>query len=60
MREHYYPGQWGDWERKKPGEVGLDPTGIEESVAFAEENEDTSIPRENYPKHVEYRNRGKR
>jgi len=60
LREHYYPGPWGDWERKKPREVGLDPTGIEESVAFAKENEDYSIPKENYPKHVEYRNRGKR
>ncbi len=59
LRENYYPGPWGDWERKTPREVGLDSTKIEESVAFAKENEDFSIPRKNYPKHIEYRNRGK-
>ena len=49
----------GSWERRAPKEVGLDPSKIEESVAFAEENEDLSIPKENYPKYIEYRNRPK-
>ncbi len=47
------------WERRAPKEVGLDPGKIEESVAFAEKNEDLSIPKENYPKYIEYRNRPK-
>lgn len=38
----------------------MDSTGIEESVAFGKENEDYYIPRKNYLKHVEYRNRDKR
>jgi CubicO group peptidase (beta-lactamase class C family) len=49
----------GSWERKTPSEVGLDSGKIEESVAFAEDNEDLSIPKENYPKYLELRNRPK-
>ena len=38
----------------------MDSTGIEESVAFVKETEGFGIPWKNYPKHVEYRNRGNR
>jgi len=60
MAEIYYPERWGEWDRRTPEDVGMDPKQMTELVAFAKENEDFSIPRENYPKHIEYRNRGKR
>jgi len=35
----YVPGRDGDWERRQPAEVGLDPARLEEAVAFARGHE---------------------
>ena len=59
MREDYFPKRMESWERRTPREAGFDSRKIEESVAFAEDNEDLSIPKENYPKYIELRNRTK-
>ncbi|MCP4724930.1 MAG: serine hydrolase [bacterium] len=37
----YYPGKWGEWERKSPEEVGMDPDILNEAVRLAIENEYT-------------------
>lgn len=47
MKETYYPGPWDDWKRKKPEEVGMDSTLINDAVKFANENE-IKLPRELY------------
>jgi len=35
----YYPGRWPDWQRKAPGEVGMDAAGIEEAINFSKKAE---------------------
>lgn len=40
----YYPGEWGDWEKKSPEEVGLNADKIQEAIQFAMDNE-TDNPR---------------
>lgn len=43
-QELYYPGNWGEWEKRTPEELGLNPNKIEEAIRFAKDNE-TSNPR---------------
>lgn len=38
-QETYYPGQWGDWEKKPPAELGVDERAIERAMQYAQENE---------------------
>ncbi|RNC83154.1 MAG: class C beta-lactamase-related serine hydrolase [Balneola sp.] len=40
----YYPGTWGNWEKKTPEELGLDPDSIQSAVEYAQAME-TSNPR---------------
>jgi len=40
----YYPGSWGDWEKRSPEEVGMNADKIQEAVQYAIDNE-TSNPR---------------
>lgn len=40
----YYPGDWGDWEKKSPEEVGLNADKIQEAIQYAMDNE-TDNPR---------------
>ncbi len=35
----YYPGRWPDWQRKKPSEVGMCESQIEEAITFSKEIE---------------------
>ncbi|MBI2073234.1 MAG: serine hydrolase [Gemmatimonadetes bacterium] len=35
----YYPGPGDDWERRSPGQVGMDPRLLDDAVAFAKANE---------------------
>ncbi len=35
----YYPGKWGEWEKKDPSEVGMDPALIEQAVKLAIDSE---------------------
>ena len=42
--ESYFPAR-GDWERRNPQEMGMDPALIDEAIRLSLENE-TSIPRE--------------
>jgi len=35
----YYPGKWGDWEKRSPESVGMNAQLIEEAIAFAIENQ---------------------
>ena len=36
---HYFPGPGDRWERRQPGEVGLDAAGLAGAIAYAEQNE---------------------
>lgn len=38
----YYPGQWGDWQKKAPEEVGMNPEMIQEAIRYAREMESTN------------------
>jgi hypothetical protein len=38
----YYPGRTGDWERRRPEEVGMDAGLLEAAVQFAKENESSA------------------
>lgn len=40
----YYPGDWGEWEKKSPEEVGLNADKIQEAIQYAMDNE-TGNPR---------------
>ncbi|MFA5668900.1 MAG: serine hydrolase [Balneolaceae bacterium] len=40
----YFPGTWGDWQNRKPEEVGLNSSKIKAAIQFAQENE-SSTPR---------------
>lgn len=42
--EAYFPAR-GDWERRSPQEMGMDPALIDDAIRLSQENE-TSIPRE--------------
>jgi len=35
----YYPGAWGDWEHREPGEMGMDARKLQEAIQFAVQNE---------------------
>ncbi|HBQ58594.1 MAG TPA: serine hydrolase, partial [Balneolaceae bacterium] len=35
----YYPGNWGNWEKRSPEELGLNADKVEEAIQFAQENE---------------------
>ncbi|SMO58666.1 serine hydrolase domain-containing protein [Gracilimonas mengyeensis] len=37
--QDYFPGKWGDWEKRSPEELGLNPDKIQEAIQFAQENE---------------------
>lgn len=37
-QEPYFPGKWDDWERRSPGQVGMNAERLAEAVAFAEAN----------------------
>ncbi len=37
--DHYYPGRWPEWERRKPGEVGMSPEGLRRAADFSVKNE---------------------
>ncbi len=41
----YVPGRGGDWETRRPEEVGMSPAGVEAAVAYALAHE-TSVPRD--------------
>jgi len=38
-QEVYYPGKWGDWEKKTPAEVGISDSAIDDAVQYAMDNE---------------------
>src|SRR6056297_625320 len=40
----YYPGEWGDWEKRTPEEAGLNPDKIQEAIEYAQAQE-TDNPR---------------
>ncbi len=40
----YYPGDWGDWEKRAPEELGLNADKIQEAIEFAQ-TEETDNPR---------------
>ena len=42
--QSYFPGSWGDWEKKSPEEVGLNADKIQEAIQFAQA-EETDNPR---------------
>lgn len=35
----YYPGNWSDWEKRAPEELGLNPQKIQEAIQYAQDNE---------------------
>lgn len=35
----YYPGEWGNWEKRSPEEVGLNADKIQEAIKYAQDNE---------------------
>lgn len=35
----YFPGKWGEWEKKNPSELGLNEAKINEAIEFAKANE---------------------
>lgn len=35
----YYPGSWGDWEKRTPEEVGLNAEKIQEAIQYAQDEE---------------------
>ena len=41
-QESYYPGEWGEWEKKSPSEVGMDESAINDAIKFAKDNESES------------------
>lgn len=41
MKGEYYPGRWDDWERRKPEEMGMDPSMVDEAIDFANAHEST-------------------
>ena len=41
----YYPGPTGEWESRRPEDVGMDPDSLQKEVAFAMANE-VGIPRD--------------
>lgn len=40
--QNYFPGKWGDWEKKSPAELGLNASKIQEAIQFAKDNESTN------------------
>src|SRR5690554_252414 len=40
----YFPGAWGEWQNRKPEEVGLNSSKIKAAIQFAQDNE-SSTPR---------------
>jgi len=42
--QSYFPGSWGDWEKKAPEEVGLNADKIQEAIQYAQA-EETDNPR---------------
>ena len=40
--QNYFPGKWGDWEKKNPAELGLNEAKINEAIQFAKDNESTN------------------
>ncbi|MEE9372150.1 MAG: serine hydrolase [Saprospiraceae bacterium] len=39
----YYPGEWGDWEKKSPTEVGMNDKAIADAIKYAQEHESESL-----------------
>jgi len=39
LAQNYFPGKWGDWEKKSPSEVGMNDALIDSAVQFAQRNE---------------------
>jgi len=39
LAQQYYPGEWKDWEKKSPAELGLNEEKIEEAIQYAIDNE---------------------
>lgn len=37
--QNYFPGTWGDWEKKNPSELGLNSALIDSAIQFAKDNE---------------------
>ncbi|WP_229310939.1 serine hydrolase domain-containing protein [Larkinella soli] len=42
----YFPAAGDAWERRKPGQVGMDNTKLQEAVAFARQQETKQMPRD--------------
>jgi hypothetical protein len=38
----YFPGKWGDWEKKSPSELGLNEAWIDSAVQYAQKMESTN------------------
>lgn len=38
----YFPGKWGNWEKKSPTELGLNESLIDSAIQFAKDNETTN------------------
>ncbi len=39
MSGSYYPTSWDDWETRRPEELGLDPTMVDEAIHYASDHE---------------------
>ena len=37
--QNYYPGKWGDWEKKSPSELGLNEAWIDSAIHYAQKME---------------------
>jgi len=37
--QNYFPGNWGDWEKKSPSDLGLNEAKIQEAIQYAKDNE---------------------
>lgn len=40
--QQYFPGKWGDWEKKSPSEVGLNAALIDSAIQYAQRMESTN------------------
>ncbi|MFN1835064.1 serine hydrolase domain-containing protein [Balneola sp. MJW-20] len=39
VAQDYFPGKWGNWEKRSPEQLGLDRVKIDEAIQFARDNE---------------------
>ncbi len=55
-QQAYYPGKWGDWEKRSPEQAGFDAQKLQRAIAFAEESFNArggySAAREPYPETI--------